>query len=475
MKTKVSSTCHTYPIIRSVTVAVTCLWCTALSLNAAAQSSGQLEEVVVTAQKREQSLNDVPISMLAFSRDDLTTFKLENSNDLMNVTPGLYMNGPYAHSNPKIVMRGLGTDDFTEVVNPTVGYYVAEVFIGAPVGMTIGLLDLERIEVLKGPQGTLYGRNTTAGAINFISRKPGDTFSANGKAGFGNFDAYEIEAAADIPLSENLKSRIAVKSYSRDGTTKNRKWEDTLNNEVYQQGRAQLLWTPTENLSALFILEAYFNQSDGLVSQQSGFQPAGATADVLGYRDTDGDNYAGEYTRRGGDDTDAYSATIKLDASGDATGTVDVTADETTIGNELELKGDLVFSDEAADEFSIAEDGTSNDYVIKNLSNDKDIIIKGSINIVPMEIEEVVHEHPSVLECVVVGKEDKIHGEDIAVVVVKNGYADEKKLSQEIKNLCRDRFSSYKVPSYVEFWENIPKTPSKKLMRRKVKELINRN
>ena len=314
MKTKASSTWRTYPIIRSVTMAVTCLWCMALPPNAAAQSSGVLEEVVVTAQKREQSLQDVPISILAFTRDDLTTFKLENSNDLMNVTPGLYMNGPYAHSNPKIVMRGLGTDDFTEHVNPTVGYYVDEVFLGSPVGMTIGLLDLERIEVLKGPQGTLYGRNTTAGAINFISRKPGDTFSANGKAGYGNFDAWEIEGAADLPLSENLKSRIAVKAYSRDGTTKNRKFEDTLNNEIYQQGRAQLLWTPTENLSALLILDAYFNQSDGLVTQQIAYLPIGvATADVLGYRDTDGDNFAGEYTRRGGDDTDAWSATIKLD------------------------------------------------------------------------------------------------------------------------------------------------------------------
>ena len=94
MKTKASSTWCTYPIIRSVTMVVTCLWCIALPPNAAAQSSGVLEEVVVTAQKREQSLQDVPISILAFTRDDLTTFKLENSNDLMNVTPGLYMNGP---------------------------------------------------------------------------------------------------------------------------------------------------------------------------------------------------------------------------------------------------------------------------------------------------------------------------------------------------------------------------------------------
>ena len=104
----------------------------------------------------------------------------------------------------------------------------------------------------------------------------------------------------------------------------------------------------------------------------------------------------------------------------------------------------------------------------------KDIIIKGAINIVPMEIEEVVHEHPKVLECVAVGKLDKIHGEDVAIVVVKNGEADDKKLAKEIRSLCQSRFSSYKVPNHIEFWKSIPKTPSKKLLRRKVRELINK-
>jgi len=104
----------------------------------------------------------------------------------------------------------------------------------------------------------------------------------------------------------------------------------------------------------------------------------------------------------------------------------------------------------------------------------KDIIIKGAINIVPKEIEEVIHEHPAVLECVVVSKVDKIHGEDIAVVAVKNGDISDEKLAQEIKDLCHSRFSSYKVPCHIEFWESIPKTSSKKLLRKKVRELINR-
>jgi acyl-coenzyme A synthetase/AMP-(fatty) acid ligase len=104
----------------------------------------------------------------------------------------------------------------------------------------------------------------------------------------------------------------------------------------------------------------------------------------------------------------------------------------------------------------------------------KDIIIKGAINIVPMEIEEVIHEHPEVLECVVVGKRDNIHGEDVAAVVVKNGDIDDKKFAKEIKSLCQSRFSSYKVPNHIEFWNSIPKTLSKKPLRRKVRELINK-
>ncbi len=104
----------------------------------------------------------------------------------------------------------------------------------------------------------------------------------------------------------------------------------------------------------------------------------------------------------------------------------------------------------------------------------KDLIIKGGINIVPMEIEEVVHEHPNILECVVVGKLHKIHGEDVVLVAVKNGKIDDTKLKNEIIKLCRNNFSSYKIPSHIEFWESIPKTASKKLLRRKVRVLINK-
>ena len=280
--------------------------------NLRAQTSSILEEVVVTAQKREESIQDVPITITAFSNDDLQFHHLANSNDLAAVTPGLNINGPYVDSNPKIVMRGLGTDDFTQTFQSTVGFYLDEVYLGSVVGATVGLFDLERVEVLKGPQGTLYGRNTTGGAINFISRKPGDEFAVNGKVGVGNFDSWEVEGGIDMPLTENLKARVALKSYVRqEGTTKNRANGDTLNDSEYQAGRAQLLYTPQENFTALVIFDAFFNDSDGLVGQQINGQVGGA--DYLGYQDTDNDNYAGEYTRRGADKIDMWGAALHLD------------------------------------------------------------------------------------------------------------------------------------------------------------------
>ena len=277
-----------------------------------AENTDVLEEVVVTAQKREESIQDVPITITAFSDADLRFHHLENSNDLAAVTPGLNINGPYIDSNPKIVMRGLGTDDFTQTFQSTVGFYLDEVYLGSVVGATVGLFDLERVEVLKGPQGTLYGRNTTGGAINFISRKPGEEFAVNGKVGIGNFDAWEVEGGIDLPLSENLKSRVAVKSYVRqEGTTRNRANNDTLNDSEYQAARAQVEFTPNDDFRALLIVDGYFNDSDGLVGQQINGRFGGA--DYLGYQDTDNDNYAGEYTRRGADKIDMWGTTLKLD------------------------------------------------------------------------------------------------------------------------------------------------------------------
>ena len=104
----------------------------------------------------------------------------------------------------------------------------------------------------------------------------------------------------------------------------------------------------------------------------------------------------------------------------------------------------------------------------------KDLIIKGGINIVPMEIEEVIYKHSEILECVVVGREDSFHGEEVVAVCVKNGSITEENLSKEILEICRAALSSYKIPKQIHFWDELPKTASHKLLRKDVRKKINK-
>lgn len=138
----------------------------------------QIEEVVVTAQKRAQSVNDIGVSASAFGGDDLKKLKVESAVDLGAHTPGLVTTNATSGGTPIFAIRGIGLDDFSPNNNSGVGVYTDEVFASAPALLGGQLFDIERVEVLKGPQGTLYGKNTTGGAINFISNKPTDEFEA---------------------------------------------------------------------------------------------------------------------------------------------------------------------------------------------------------------------------------------------------------------------------------------------------------
>src|SRR5690606_31846895 len=139
---------------------------------AGGQSFARLEEILVTAQKRAQSINDVGITINAFSGDMLRTRGIRSADEMALVTPGLTINESFTNGVPVYTIRGVGFSDYSAGASSTVGLYFDEVSIPYAV-MSRGILfDMERVEVLKGPQGDLYGRNTTAGQINFISRKP---------------------------------------------------------------------------------------------------------------------------------------------------------------------------------------------------------------------------------------------------------------------------------------------------------------
>ena len=178
-----------------------------------------LEEVLVTAERRSASAQDVPISISAFSGKRLEESGVSDTFDLEMVTPGLSISSDIIQGN--IVIRGVGAATLSGPgTDPSSSTYIDGVYQSQTMSAVVDLLDIERVEVLKGPQGTLYGRNSTSGAIKYISRKPGSEFSGSVKAEVGNYNKRKLLAIADIPLIEDkLLLRAALQKQDRDGYT----------------------------------------------------------------------------------------------------------------------------------------------------------------------------------------------------------------------------------------------------------------
>ena len=184
----------------------------------------QLQEVVITAQRREEKLQDVPIAVTAFTNEQLTSRNMTNISSLANLTPSLHLDAASPFSGDKSVLsasiRGIGQDDFAFNLNPGVGVYLDGVFLARTIGANLNLLDIDRIEILKGPQGTLFGANTIGGAINVVTHTPGNTPSFVGTVTGGKYNRRDVGFTADIPISENLLSSITVSSQNQTGWAK---------------------------------------------------------------------------------------------------------------------------------------------------------------------------------------------------------------------------------------------------------------
>ncbi|MDY0068130.1 MAG: TonB-dependent receptor [Steroidobacteraceae bacterium] len=185
------------------------------------QDSVVIQEIVVTAQKRSEDIQKVPIALTVISGDQLGEQGIRRAEDLSMGVPNLQVSQPLGQGLPVFSLRGVSMSDFSLSQNGPIAIYYDEVYKGNWAIMGLGFFDLERLEVLKGPQGTLYGKNTTGGAINFIARKP--SFETGGylSAGFGNYDRYSAEGALETALSDTLGARIAFTMDRADGTLKN--------------------------------------------------------------------------------------------------------------------------------------------------------------------------------------------------------------------------------------------------------------
>ena len=175
-----------------------------------ATSSG-LGDIVVTAQKREQAINDVPLSITAASGEKLANQGITNVADLVKIVPGFnYTESAFA--TPVYTLRGIGFYDTSLAAKPTVSIYQDQVPIPFSIMTRGATLDLERVEVLKGPQGTLFGSNATGGAINYIAAKPTSTFKAGLDAGLDSFGQVSGGGFISGPISDTLSARVAVRT-----------------------------------------------------------------------------------------------------------------------------------------------------------------------------------------------------------------------------------------------------------------------
>jgi len=190
--------------------------------SAGGDSGVGLEEVVVTAQKREQNLQNVGISVTAISGAEILERGVSNSVDLITRTPSVDSYSPYGPgSNANIVVRGVGLNDAGEGHEAPVTVYVDEFYLVSVPAVDFALFDLSRAEVLRGPQGTLFGRNSTGGLVHYVTQRPTDDVTGYVKASYARFNEVKVEGAANAALTDNLSARLSFLSHHSDGYIRN--------------------------------------------------------------------------------------------------------------------------------------------------------------------------------------------------------------------------------------------------------------
>jgi iron complex outermembrane receptor protein len=243
---------------------------TAPTASPAAARASAIDEVVVTARRRgEESLQDVSAAVSVFSAEDLRKSGITDFSAVAARTPSFTF-GEQIGNQQELVIRGIGTLRLTgAAADPSVGLFLDEVYIGRRGTATPPIFDLERTEVVRGPQGTLYGKNVVGGAVNLITAKPSQEFGAGVTASYGQYDArggqdiWQLESHLTGGLTENLAGRIAVQYRQHDGYSYNILRDEELDDYEGHAVRASLLYTPSEALSVLLTADLSSNRGGG--------------------------------------------------------------------------------------------------------------------------------------------------------------------------------------------------------------------
>jgi iron complex outermembrane receptor protein len=225
----------------------------------AAPQSGGLEEIVVTANRREQNLQDVPIAVTAVTSAALQASGTLNTLQLERVTPGLQIYQTGSAALP--FLRGVGSNQSNPGFESPVAIYIDGIYQAGKIGNVFDLPNVERIEVLKGPQGTLFGRNATGGAISIVTRDPGQNPEISGEIGYGRFNEVRGKFYASAPITETLAASVSLTARKSDGYIRNTFLNTDANPSHNLMGMAKLVWTPTPEFTAK-LSGSYFEHSD---------------------------------------------------------------------------------------------------------------------------------------------------------------------------------------------------------------------
>ncbi|QDP19602.1 TonB-dependent receptor [Sphingomonas xanthus] len=206
-------------------------------------------EIVVTARRTEENLQRVPAAISAFSERTLERIQATDTTGLQGAVPNLnIVQGRGSSNATNIFIRGIGQPDALQTFDPAVGVYIDDVYLSRIRGNQLDLLDVERVEVLRGPQGTLYGKNTIGGAIKFVTRKPSQQFRATGSIAVGSYDQFDLKLAASGPVSDTIAAGFAVMRAKRDGFVEDRNDDREYNDRNTVAARGAIAFTPTSAL-----------------------------------------------------------------------------------------------------------------------------------------------------------------------------------------------------------------------------------
>lgn len=252
------------------------------------QAQAVIEEITITAQKRAESIQDVPISVTAFSGDFIENNGIDNIRDVALFTPNMNITTQNTIGNTQITIRGVGSPG-NSGIEPSVAVFVDGVYLARAAAVLGSLSDIETFEVLRGPQGTLFGRNTPMGALNITTRAPTQELEGFLQLTAGNLEQRSVKGYVSGALSKTLSGRASFVMTDRQGYTKNLVVGKRTNEIEEYGGRVKLLWEPTEGFDATIIAD--YMKTNGSYGESEAFNFTGKYLDTIessfGVRPTD--------------------------------------------------------------------------------------------------------------------------------------------------------------------------------------------